>query len=45
MFKAAFESQKFSAEDKITTALQLLEKNTFLYADPTGETQKVRSLQ
>jgi hypothetical protein len=44
MFKAAFKSQKFSAEDKIITACQLLEKNAFLYTDPTGETQKVRSL-
>lgn len=44
MFKAGFESQNFTAEDKVTTAAQLLEKSAFLYAKPNGETQKVRLL-
>jgi len=43
MFKAAFEGGKFSAEDKLSTAVQLLEKSAFLYAEPNGETQKVRT--
>jgi hypothetical protein len=43
MFKAGFKSQNFSAEDKVETAAKLLKKSAFLYAEPTGETQKVRS--
>ena len=41
MFKAAFEDGKFSAEDKQSTAAQLIKNSTFLYAEPNGETQKV----
>ena len=43
MFKAAFESGKFSEADKIATAVELLNKNVFLYSSPIGELQKVRS--
>jgi hypothetical protein len=42
MFKAMFADEKFSPKDKISTAKELLRNSTFIYSDPTGETQKVR---
>ena len=45
IFKAAFKSQSFTADDKIATAVKLLKKSAFLYAEPLGETQQVRLTQ
>jgi len=41
LFKFAFESKGFSPEDKLTTAVELLDKSVFLYAKPKGEMQQV----
>jgi hypothetical protein len=44
LFKTTFKSEKFLSEERISTATELLQKRAFLYADPSGETQKVMSL-